>query len=137
MKTLLFAAMLAALVISPAAAQSSELELGTGIPNAMPFLAQAVPAAPAHAGTCRDEIEQVQQAAQASLSNPGVGPSAPQTLGAQLGHQPTPASIARAEGQARERFESILAHAKALDAAGQQSQCLQAAAEAKDMLAPE
>jgi hypothetical protein len=136
MKKLLCAAMLATVMMPMASAQSSDLELGTGIPNEMPFVAQTVPSSPPDAGTCRDEIAQLQRAARASMSN-GVGLSAPQTVGAQLGYQPTPASIAQAQGQARARFESILAHAKALGAAGQHAECLQTAAEAKELLAPE
>jgi hypothetical protein len=49
--------------------------------------------ASAHAGPCSDAIAQVQAAANQSTGNPAAGPTAPQSIGAQLGRQPTPESV--------------------------------------------
>jgi len=58
----------------------------------------------AHAGPCSSRIAQFEQAVRQSAGNPNAGPMAPQSIGAQLGYQPTPASIRRAEEQARAAF---------------------------------
>jgi hypothetical protein len=44
-------------------------------------------------GARRDEIEQLQSVARRVATNPDEGPTAQQSVGAQLGHQPTPASV--------------------------------------------
>jgi hypothetical protein len=55
----------------------------------------------AHASPCGDEIAQLEKAARQSESNPAAGPTASQSIGAQLRHQPTPESVMR-----RSRFKS-------------------------------
>ena len=55
-------------------------------------------------------IAQFEQAV--SAGNPNAGPMAPQSIGAQLGYQPTPASIKRAEQRAKAAFAATLARAK-------------------------
>jgi hypothetical protein len=57
-------------------------------------------AAAAHAGPCATQISQVDQQIRMLATSPprGAGdPSAPQSVGAQLHHQPTPGSVQRAE----------------------------------------
>ena len=44
----------------------------------------------AHAGPCSTDIAQFEQAVRQSAGNPNAGPFAPQSIGAQLGRQPTP-----------------------------------------------
>jgi hypothetical protein len=90
--------------------------------------------AAAHAGPCSDEIASLQTAARQLVHNPAAGPSAPQSIGAQLGRQPTPESVRRAQGEAQSRLAAALARAGALDAEGKQAQCMQAATEAKRLL---
>jgi len=51
----------------------------------------------AHASACGDEIAQLEKAISQSKNDPAVGPTASQSIGAQLGHQPTPESVRRAE----------------------------------------
>lgn len=88
----------------------------------------------AHAQSCETQIARLQaEAARASPRTIG-GPTAPQSVGAQLGHQPTPDSVARAEQEAQSLFKVTLARAKALHAEGRNAECLQAVARAKDML---
>jgi hypothetical protein len=67
----------------------------------------------AHAGPCTSEIEAVEKAINAA--NSPYAPMAPQSVGAQLGHQPTPSSVARAEGQADAGYQAALDRARALD----------------------
>jgi hypothetical protein len=88
----------------------------------------------AHAATCRDEIARLQSAARRVATNPDAGPAAPQSVGAQLGHQPTPESVKQAEKQAQSRFAAILARARALDARGRHAQCMHAVTDARRTL---
>jgi hypothetical protein len=87
--------------------------------------------ASAHAGPCTAKIAQFEKVVRQSASTPGAGPTASQTIGAQLGHQPTPGSVRRAEGRAQATFESALARARRLDARGNRAGCTSALAEAK------
>ena len=45
----------------------------------------------ARAGPCTSEIAKFEQAVRQSAGNPNAGPMAPQSIGAQLDRQPTPA----------------------------------------------
>ena len=47
--------------------------------------------------------------------NSPFGPTGRQTVGAQLGRQPTPASMARAEKKADTNYQTVLTRAQALD----------------------
>jgi hypothetical protein len=89
-------------------------------------------AASAHAGPCSVEIAQFGQAVRQSAGNPYAGPMAPQSIDAQLGYQPTPASLRRAQQRARAAFAATLARAKRLDARGNPA-CWQALTEARRM----
>jgi hypothetical protein len=88
-----------------------------------------------YAGPCAKQISQVEQQirrAQASSPPGGAGaPSAPQSVGAQLHHQPTPGSVQNAEQQAKIDSEAALNRARNADAAGDASACAQALREAK------
>jgi hypothetical protein len=89
----------------------------------------------AQAGPCTAQISQLEQRirkAQAS-SPPGVAgePSAPQSIGAQLHHQPTPNSVENAEHTANVEGEAAFARARIADAAGDASACAQALREAR------
>jgi hypothetical protein len=57
---------------------------------------------------------------------------APQSIAAQLGYQPTPGSVQRAEERARKAF-AALPRAKRLDARGNRAGCTRALAAAKRM----
>jgi hypothetical protein len=89
--------------------------------------------AAAHAGPCTAEIAQFEQAVRQSAGNPNAGPMAPQSIGAQLDRQPTPASIKHAERRAQATFAARLARAKRLDAKGNRACCARALAAAKRM----
>ena len=87
--------------------------------------------ASAHAGPCTSAIAQFERALRQSGNDPGAGPTARQSVGAQLGHQPTPSSVKRAEARAQTNFAGALARAKRLDARGNRSGCKRALAEAR------
>src|SRR5215471_356646 len=87
----------------------------------------------AHAGPCSTEIAQFEQAVRQSANNPGAGPMAPQSIGAQIDRQPTPGSVKRAEQRAQATFNAALARAKRLDARGDRAGCMRALATAKGM----
>jgi hypothetical protein len=89
--------------------------------------------APAHAGPCSSKIVQFEKAVRQSAKNPGAGPTAPQSIGAQLDRQPTPGSVKRAEERAQTTFEGTLARAKRLDARRDRAGCTRALAQAKRM----
>jgi hypothetical protein len=92
-------------------------------------------AAAANAGPCTTQISQVErQIRQAQAASPpgGAGePSAPQSVGAQLHHQPTPGSVQNAEHAANADGEAALARARKADAEGNASACAKALTEAR------
>ena len=85
----------------------------------------------AYAGPCGDEIAQLEKALRQSESNPATGPTAPQSIGAQLHRQPTPDSVMRAEVDSRPDLDAILSRAKALDAEGKTAECMELVGTAK------
>jgi hypothetical protein len=87
-------------------------------------------ALPAHAGPCAKKIAQFEKTVRQSAENPSAGPMAPQSIGAQLGHQPTPGSVKRADVKAQKSFDAALTRAKALDEKGKRK-CVRALAYAK------
>jgi hypothetical protein len=88
--------------------------------------------APAHAGPCTAAIARFENLIGRSQASSEIAPSAPQTVGAQLGHQPTPASVGRAEKRAQSNLDAALARAKTLDARGNRA-CRKALKQAKLM----
>jgi hypothetical protein len=85
----------------------------------------------AHAGPCTADIKQFEQEVRRSGRNPNAGPMAPQTVGAQLGHQPTPTSVRQAEKHAQAAFASALMSAKRFDTRGDRAACMRALTRAK------
>jgi hypothetical protein len=72
-----------------------------------------------------------EKAVRQSANDPEAGPTAPQSIAAQLEHQPTPGSVKRAEEGAEAAFEAGLMHAERLDARGDRAGCRRALADAK------
>ncbi len=104
---------------------------------AMTAVALSAGLAIARAGPCTEQIAQTEQQihqAQAAAKPGGAGePSAPQSLGAQLHHQPTPGSVENAEVQARDLAAAALERARSADAAGDAARCARALADAKEL----
>lgn len=90
----------------------------------------------AHATSCEAEIERLQSDAANSSARTISGPTAPQSVAAQLGHQPTPASVERAQRDAQSRFADTLARARILGSEGNNAACMQEIANARRMLEP-
>jgi hypothetical protein len=85
----------------------------------------------AHAGPCTAQISDLEQQIKLSASNPEVGPSGTQTVGAQLHHQPTPTTVEHAETKANAEADAALDRARKADAAGDASGCHSALVEAR------
>ena len=94
-------------------------------------LASIFNVAEAHAGPCTARIKQFESEIRRSATNPDAGPTAPQTIGAQLGHQPTPASVAQAEKRAQGAFAAALERAKRFDASNDRTACTRALTRAR------
>jgi hypothetical protein len=94
-----------------------------------------VSVADAQAGPCTKQIAEVERQIlqlQATPSSSGAGlPSAPQTMGAQLHHQPTPGSVESAQSKATADASAALGRARKADAAGDAAACASALDEAK------
>lgn len=91
----------------------------------------------ATAGPCAKEINTFRN----SLSHDAKGEptfvaSAPQSIGAQLKHQPTQESVVRAKKQAQGQIFAVLAQADAFDLEGERSECMATVAKAKILLNP-
>jgi hypothetical protein len=96
-------------------------------------VAMGLSAVSAQAGPCTDEIAKFEQVVRRSAANPVAGPTAPQSVDAQLSRQPTPDSVARARAQAKATFEEALARAKELDARDDRAGCTRALTDARLM----
>jgi hypothetical protein len=87
----------------------------------------------AKAGPCSADIAQFELAIRQSAGNPFAGLTAPQSIAAQDEHQPTAASVKRAEHALKARFAATMAQAKRRDARNDQAGCERALSEAKKM----
>ena len=67
----------------------------------------------AQAGPCSADIAKIEKALNAP--NSPFGPTGRQTVGAQMGRQPTPSSMARAEKKADTNYQAVLTQAQTLD----------------------
>jgi hypothetical protein len=95
------------------------------------FFALGLSVTVVRASPCTEEIAQLEQAINLPENKPAAAPTAPQSVGAQLGHQPTPESMRRAEAASTEGLAAILNRAKAFDAEGKTKECMDLVATAK------
>jgi hypothetical protein len=93
----------------------------------------ALAATNALAGPCTSDIADFEAAIRASQGNPLAGLTAPQSVGADLSHQPTPASVAQAQERLKKSFAATMARAKRYDAQGNGPGCTRELAKAKRM----
>jgi type IV secretory pathway VirJ component len=89
--------------------------------------------AAAHAGPCTAQIADVERAIHRAQNNPAIGPTADQSVAAQLHHQPTPGSVQSAEAKARDSAKAALDRARNADAAGDAAACQRALEDAKEL----
>ena len=102
-------------------------------PN-IPFLIIAVlvaGAVNAQAGPCTAGIAEIERYVARTAPGPTTGPTAPQSVGAQLHHQPTPGSVEGAESKARADGLAALDRARKADAVGDAGACTRALQNAK------
>jgi hypothetical protein len=90
--------------------------------------------ASAHTDTCSNQIVQLEELVSHWMGSPAAKPTVPQSIDAQLHHQPTPDSVQRAEETANLKFASILARAKILNADGKIPECIESVMEALRLL---
>jgi hypothetical protein len=90
----------------------------------------------AHAGPCSDDIAQFEETVRQSAGNPNAGLMAPQSVDAQLGHQPTPSSLKRAKDRLHAKLSARMARAERLDKQGNREGCMRALAAAKRIYIP-
>ena len=93
----------------------------------------ALAATNALAGPCTSDIADFEAAIRSSQGNPLAGLTAPQSVGADLSHQPTPASVAQAQARLKKSFAATMARAKRYDAQGNRLGCTRELAKAKRM----
>jgi hypothetical protein len=100
------------------------------------FLAAALcmaDAAVAYGGPCTPQITKVERQIRRLAPGPDTGPTAPQSIGAQLHHQPTPNSVQNAESKALTDAEAALDRARRADSAGDLAACTKALKDAKEV----
>jgi hypothetical protein len=90
-------------------------------------------AASADVGSCTSGIAQLKGIVRSSGSNRAFGLTAPQSIEAQLGHQPTAESVMLAKKQAQIEFQEKIAHAEKAAAQGNDAECMRALGDAKLM----
>jgi hypothetical protein len=93
----------------------------------------ALTAANAWAGPCTSDIADFEAAVARSQGDPLAGLFARQSVGAQLEHQPTPASVMKAQDRVKARFAAAMARAKRYDAQGNRLGCTRELTAAKRM----
>jgi hypothetical protein len=85
----------------------------------------------AHSGPCTADINKFEHQIAGDVPGPDSGPTASQSVGAQLHHQPTPGSVGQAAHVANKDGDAAIERAKTADAAGDAAACNQALTEAR------
>jgi hypothetical protein len=99
---------------------------------AMAFVAVTGTTFSAYAGPCTAQIAQVEQRIVAAGANSELGATSAQTVGAQLGRQPTPQTVQDAEMSANTLAQATLERAKKADTADNAAACTEALTALKD-----
>jgi hypothetical protein len=87
--------------------------------------------AAAHSGPCTPQIEQLERQIGQASSSIQSGPTLPQSIEAQLHHQPTPAKVHEAEHQAIANAVAVLQRARQADSEDNLVACTEALSDAK------
>lgn len=85
----------------------------------------------AHSGPCTAQIARIERQISVITPGPESGPLAPQSVGAQLHHQPTPGAVEHAERIANKDADAALERARKADAANDPALCQAALTEAR------
>ena len=86
---------------------------------------------PRKPGLARRRLRSLQRQIGRSATGPESGPSGPQSIGAQLHHQPTPGAVQNAESKANADAAAAFDSARRADAAGDADGCRKALEEAR------
>jgi hypothetical protein len=89
----------------------------------------------AHSGPCTAQIAKLERQISVITPGPESGPTAPQSVGAQLHHQPTPGAVEHAERTANKEADAALERARKADAASDAALCRAALIEARRLYA--
>jgi len=115
----------------PARGPGSALTIS--FPVALAFMLSGIGGAVS--GPCADQIAELERQVAAIAPGGQGGPSAQQSVGAQLHRQPTPSSVHSAEGVATGEADDALARAKQADATGNAADCNAALRKAQELYA--
>ena len=85
----------------------------------------------AHSGPCTSQIEQLERQIGHASSSAKSGPTAPQSIAAQLHYQPTPETVHNAERKANADAAAALQRARQADTDDNPAACAKALDEAK------
>jgi hypothetical protein len=85
----------------------------------------------AHSGPCTSQIEELERQIGHVSSSAKSGPTAPQSIEAQLHHQPTPETVRNAEREANAHAAAALQRARQADTDDNPAACAKALDEAK------
>ena len=85
----------------------------------------------AHSGPCTSQIEELERQIGHASSSAKIGPSAPQSIEAQLHHQPTLETVRNAERKANADAAAALQRARQADTDDNLAACAKALGEAK------
>ena len=85
----------------------------------------------AHSGPCASQIEELERQIGHASSSAKIGPTAPQSIEAQLHHQPTPETVRNAERKANADAAAALQRARQADTDDNPAACAKALSEAK------
>jgi hypothetical protein len=85
----------------------------------------------AHSGPCTSQIEELERQIGHASSSAKSGPTAPQSIAAQLHYQPTPETVRNAERKANADAAAALQRARQADTDGNPAACAKALDEAK------
>jgi hypothetical protein len=85
----------------------------------------------AHSGPCTSQIEDLERQIGHASSSAKIGPTAPQSIEAQLHHQPTPETVRNAERKANADAAAALQRARQADTDDNSAACAKALDEAK------
>jgi hypothetical protein len=85
----------------------------------------------AHSGLCTPQIEELERQIAHAPSSAKSGPTAPQSIAAQLHHQPTPETVRDAERKANADAAAALQRARQADTDDNLAACAKALDEAK------
>ena len=86
---------------------------------------------PRKPGLARRRLRSFRSQIGRSATGPESGPSGPQSIGAQLHHQPTPGAVQNAESKANADAAAAFDRARRADAAGDADGCRKALEEAR------